>query len=158
LKVATVQGAHDTYRLKVWAQVNSRTCDDHAYGQPVISYLTTHPCSGLTRRLVTTTVGGRDVGIATSSLGFAGPDPGVYTIAGNFQTLVSKDGTGNLDDLFRDGYRLPSGPARVPSPDAFRALGQDAGVVVADAWYLTGTTPDNDPALLTMLEETFLQY
>ena len=57
----------------------------------------------------------------------------------------------------REGYRLPAGPSSVPQPDAFDALGQDAGVVVTDAWYLDGPTPENDPRLVKMARDLFLQ-
>ncbi len=75
-----------------------------------------------------------------------------------FRALVTKDGTGNLDDLFRDGYRLPSGPQHVPSPDAFSALSQDAGVTVVDAWYLDRATPENDQPLVRMATDIYLQF
>lgn len=154
----TVQGVHSTYVIKIWAEVRTATCAGHAYGNAVVAYLRKHPCRGLTRQLGTTVVDGRGVGFARSVLGFAGTAPGVYSVAGDFETLVSKDGTGNLADLFRSGYRLPSGPARVPSPDAFNVQGQDAGVIVLDAWYLSGRTPENDPPLTQLGEETFGQF
>jgi hypothetical protein len=147
-----------TYVIDVWAERTDKDCAAHAYGQPVISYLQAHPCSGMTRVLATTTVNGRGVGIAQSSIGFSGQAPESYQTAGNFRTLVGLDGTGNLDDLLREGRRLPSGPTAVPSPDAFSVLAQDAGVTVVDAWYLDGATPDNDPALVTMARDTYLQF
>jgi hypothetical protein len=158
LRTDTAQGQNGTtYRVDLWAEVNTPTCADHAYGAPMIAFLRAHQCVGLTRKLATTTVSGRGVGLAISDLGFRDPDPASYRSAGQFVTLVSKDGTGNLDDLLREGYRLPSGPTRVPSPDAFSALGQDNGVEVVDAWYLSGPTPDNDPALVQLAQSIFLQ-
>jgi hypothetical protein len=158
LRTATVHGTHGTYVIKVWARVHAATCADHAYGTAVINYLTAHPCTGLDRLLATTVVHGRPVGFAQSSLGFEGVSPRVYEVAGHFRTLVTKDGTGNLKDLFRSGYRLPSGPTHVPSPDAFSAQGQDSGVTIVDAWYLDGSTPDNDPALVAMANDIYLQF
>jgi predicted small secreted protein len=158
VRTVTVVGSHNTYVVKIWAEVTDPTCFDHAYGTSVITYLTQHPCGGLTRRLATTTVNGRGVGFAQSTLNFKGTAPKVYTTAGDFEQLVTKDGTGNIDDLLRDGYRLPSGPTRVPSPDAFKALGQDGGCTITDAWYLSGSTPNNDPALVTMAQDFFLQF
>ena len=73
--------------------------------------------------------------------------------------LVHRTATdpGSLDDLLREGYRLPSGPSSVPSPDAFNVLGQDNGVTVWDVWYLDGPTPYNDRALIKASEDLFLQ-
>jgi len=80
-----------------------------------------------------------------------------YRTAGAFRSLVTRSGTGNLNDLLREGYRLPSGPTSVPFPNAFDAQSQDAGVTVVEAWYLDGHTPDNDPPLVHMAQDLFLQ-
>lgn len=158
LRTVTVRNADGTSLLvSIWAQKSDPTCVDHAYGAAVIAYLTKYPCSGLQRTLATTTVGGRAVGMAISDLGFRGTSPSVYRTVGDFITLVKQDGTGNLDDLLRDGYRMPAGPTAVPDVDAFSALGQDAGLEIVDAWYLDGPTPPNDPTLLAMEQSLFLQ-
>jgi hypothetical protein len=158
LRSATVTAPDgSSYLVQVWASVQTPTCADHAYGQPMIDFLRAHKCFGLTRRLATTTVHGHAVGLAISDLGFTGRDPGVYKTAGDFVKLVTRNGTGNLVDLLRDGYRLPAGPTSVPSPDAFSAQGQDAGVEVVDAWYLDGPTRENDPDLVTLEQSIFLQ-
>ena len=159
LKSVTVHAPDGiTYAVQIWADVRNATCADHAYGKPMISFLTQHPCRGMERFLGTTEVGGRGVGFAESVTSFAGTPTDPYKWAGAFKTLVEKDGTGSINDLLREGYRLPSGPADVPSPDAFSCLGQDSGVTVWDVWYLDGPTPDNDPALVRMTQDVFLQF
>lgn len=155
--VTSVDGK-TSYHIKIWAQTTSSTCANHAYGTQVVEYLTAHPCAGLTRILATTTVGGRPVGFAQSSLGFLGAAPGSYTIAGNFALLENKDGTGSIDDLFRDGYRLPSGPSQLPASEAFDVQSQDSGVTIVDAFYLDGATPNNAPALVKMCKDIYLQF
>ena len=147
-----------TYVIKIWAAQNVTDCAAHAYGAPVIKYLQKHPCFGLGQVLATTTVGGKAVGFAQRSIGFKEAKPGSYTATEGFRRLVEKNGTGNLDDLLREGYRLPSGPTSVPFPNAFSALGQDNNVTIVEAWYLKGKTPDNDPALEKMAQDIFLQY
>ena len=159
LRTVTVTAPDGTkYVVELWADVTDPTCFDHAYGQPVITFLTQHPCKGLRRYLGTTTVNGRPVGFAEESTGFAGTatDPYIYTA--QFNQLVTRDGTGSIDDLLREGYRLPSGPTTVPSPDAFSCLSQDQGVTIWDLWYLDGPTPDNDKALVDLSSALFLQY
>lgn len=145
-----------TYSIAVWAEQESKDCAAHAYGQ-VAQFLATHPCTGIDQLLATTVVNGRAVGFAQNSVGFSGGMNTSYRAAGSFRTLINSDGTGNMNDLLREGYRLPAGPDHVPSPDAFKALGQDAGVVVVDAWYLTGSTPPNAPPLIKMATDIFLQ-
>jgi hypothetical protein len=147
-----------TYDIKIWVQVQTRTCANHAHGVPIVQYLTAHPCAGLTRLLATTEVGGRPVGFAQSSLGFIGNAPTVYQTAGNFASLERANNTGSIDDLFVDGYRLPSGPSKLPSPDAFEVQAQDSGVTVVDAFYLDGATPNNAPALIKMAQDIYLQF
>jgi hypothetical protein len=159
LRTATVRaGGGTTYVIKIWADVRNATCFDHAYGPPVVTFLTQHPCQGLQRVLGTTTVNGRPVAFAEAALGFNGPPSDPYKYASEFSTLVRKDGTGNVNDLLREGYRLPDGPTSVPYPDAFNCVGQDQGVTVWDAWYLDGPTPNNDKALVRMTTDIFLQF
>jgi hypothetical protein len=158
VRSATVHGASTTYPITVWFEVSDHNCAAHAYGRPMIAFLTAHPCFGMTRQLLTTTVHGRPVGVSVVSTGFPGSPQNPYADTEAFRRLVEQDGTGSIADLMREGYRLPSGPTAIPSPDAFATVGQDAGVDVFDMWYLTGPTPMNDPALVRMAQEIFLQY
>jgi hypothetical protein len=145
-----------TYVVKLWAETEVRDCAAHAYGA-VVRFLRKHPCYGMRQVLATTTVDGRPVGFAQRSIGFRGGMNKSYAAAGKFRELVTQSGTGNLDDLMREGYRLPSGPSSVPFPNAFSALGQDNSVTVVEAWYLDGPTPDNDPPLVKMAQDIFLR-
>lgn len=147
-----------TYPVKIWAAVKDATCFDHAYGTAMITFLTQHPCAGLERVLGTTTVDGRGVGFAESSTAFPAPASDPYRYASRFENLERADGTGSINDLLREGYRLPSGPTAVPPSEAFNVLGQDDGVTVWDAWYLDGPTPDNDKDLIQMTKDLFLQF
>lgn len=147
-----------TYVIKIWAERKDTDCAAHAYGAPVIRYLHQHPCSGLDRVLATTRVHGRTVEFAQRSIGFAGGAPGSYRAAAGFRKLVSKNGTGNLNDLLREGGRIPGGRKSVPFPNAFSALAQDNNVTVVEAWYRDGATADNDPDLEQMERDTYLQY
>jgi hypothetical protein len=147
-----------TYIVKIWADVQDATCFDHAYGQQTITFLTQHPCRGLRRYLATTTVDGRPVGFAESQTGFAGTPQDPYRWSSRFMQLERADGTGSINDLMREGYRLSSGPTAVPSSEAFNVLGQDNGVSVWDVWYLDGSTPNQEPALIKMTGDLFLQF
>ena len=153
--VNTAEGA--TYVVKIWWDVHNRTCFDHAYGS-IVTFLTTHPCGGLERFLATTTVNGRPVGFAMSQTGFPGTSHDLYGETGKFIQLEEADGTGSLNDLMREGYRLPSGPTSVPPGEVFNVLGQDQGATVWDVWYLDGSTPSNDPALTKLTQDLFLRF
>jgi hypothetical protein len=158
LRTVTVNtGEGRNYQVKIWWDVRNRTCFDHAYGS-IVTFLTTHPCDGLQRILGTTTVNGRPVGFAESSTGFPGTPRNLYGETGEFIRLEEADGTGSISDLLREGYRLPSGPTSVPAGEAFNVLGQDQGATVWDVWYLDGSTPTNDPALIRMTQDLFLRF
>jgi hypothetical protein len=141
LRTVTAHAPNGTsYVVKIWAENEVTDCAAHAYGAPVISFLRQHPCFGMRQVLATTTVDGKPVGFAQRSIGFRGGMNRSYRAAGQFRELVSRSGTGNLNDLLREGYRLPSGPSAVPFPNAFSALGQDNSVTIVEAWYLNGPT------------------
>jgi hypothetical protein len=159
LRSATVHTSDGiTYVIKIWADVSDKTCFDHAYGQPMITFLTQHPCRGLQRVLGTTTVKGQPVGFAESVTSFTGTPKDPYVDSGKFRQLEESDGTGSINDLLREGYRLPSGPTSVPSGEAFNVIGQDNGVSVWDVWYLDEPTPSNDKTLIKMTMDVFLQF
>ncbi|SOD72494.1 hypothetical protein SAMN05892883_1885 [Jatrophihabitans sp. GAS493] len=161
VRTLTVAGASGRkYPITIWGEDKISTCHDHAYGAPMIAFLISHPCGGANRLLFTTKVNGagRTIAVSLIETSFAGSSPDKpYDNANAFQTLVSKDGTGNINDLLREGYRLPDGTSRIPTPDAFTALGQDAGVWVYDLWYTTGRTPNNAPELILLAQDLFLQ-
>jgi hypothetical protein len=160
LHVLTIDSASGTsrYTATIWAQDDVADCASHAYGAPVIAFLRAHPCTGVTRALATTTVNGRPVAIASAVVSFAntpdtaGPDgePTDAVVAGEFETLVDQDDTGNITSLLNEGARFPGAPTKVPYPNAFAELGQDGAVFGYEAWYLDGHTADNDPALETL--------
>ncbi len=153
----TVVAADGTrYPIQIWAQRQVPDCAAHAYGGPVVAFLRRHPCQRLRQLLATTAVGGRAVGLAQRTIVFAGTSAQSAAAARRFDRLVSRSGTGNLDDLLREGVAMP-GTRRLPIPNAFSALSQDGGVTVVEAWYQRGATPSNDPALVKMARDLFLR-
>jgi hypothetical protein len=158
LKTITVHSGNHKYVLKVWAKQKSKNCRAHAYGQPLRHFLANHRCSHLVRYLVTTKVNGHGVGFAQSAVEIPGTKKDPYGNAGKFKKLVDKNGTGNFDSLFTDGYHTPKGPQSVPDPDAFHSDSQDVGVTIVDAWYLHGSTPQNAKPLVQMIKRIYLQW
>jgi hypothetical protein len=139
-----------TYQVSIWAEEIDKNCRSHAHGGAVVTFLAKHPCTSMTRRLGTTTVDGKAVGFALTTIRF----PSANT-ATAFRVLVTQDGTGNLDDLLSDGKRLPAGPRSLPNPDGFSSVKHDADVLIVDSWYLTGSTPENDPPLTALANDFF---
>ena len=145
-----------TYLVTVWAEDRITDCAAHSYGK-VKQYFTQHPCQGASRHLLTLRLQGRTVAMSAITVGCAaGPtDQTVYEYAAQFQKLEGEDGTGSIDDLLREGARLP-GTTAIPAQEAFDVQGQDTAVFVLDAWYLEGTTHPQDPALLHLEENLIL--
>lgn len=152
----TVHTPDGPYVVQIWAQVNNPSCAGHAYGKAVIAFLKKHPCQRLRRILASTTVDGRPVAIAESatSFGASGGDP--YQITGEFTQLEQRDGTGSINDLMREGHRIPGGPSSIPRQEVFKVLSQDNVATIWDVWYLDGPTDPDDLALMKLVDGVFL--
>lgn len=158
IETHTVTAADRTYAVQVWVRRRDADCVTHAHGTTIVDFLRQHPCTGLERVLATTSVNGRPVAYAESSTGFRSSTSNLYANAAAFKKLELADGTGSLNDLLSEGYRLPRGPAAVPAGEAFGVIGQDDGVAVWDLWYLDGPTPSQDKALLQVIGDLYLQF
>ncbi|MGI8880575.1 MAG: hypothetical protein ACR2KJ_08735 [Jatrophihabitans sp.] len=159
VRSVTISGASSgtKYTVAIWSEDTQKDCAAHSYGKAVVAYLKKYPCSSMTRRVGTTTVNGKPVGFALTVITIPGTSGHPQKPAGDFLKLVSKDGTGNVNDLLREGKRLPTGPTAVPSPDAFSVANKSADVIIVDAWYLSGKTPGNDPPLTKLAADFFQQ-
>jgi hypothetical protein len=144
-------------RVSVLAQDTVADCAANAYGSAVISFLTQHPCDGATRLLFTIPLGGRTVALSLITTGFAGIPGQPYIYATQFAQLENESGTGSINDLLRAGTRPPGWPAAIPAAEAFDVTGQDAGLWIFDAWYLSGPTTPQAPELISLERDLFLQ-
>ena len=157
LRTVSVTGQDGTsYRVTVWAEDRITDCAEHSYGQ-VAQWFRRHPCRGATRRLLTLPFAGRTVALSAVAVGCAtGPAPDhLYDLAAELARLERAAGTGSIDDLLREGARLP-GYSAIPAAEAFDVESQDVGVFVMDAWYLGGPTAPQDPALVALEQNLVL--
>lgn len=154
---ATTPSGH-TYIATVRAEDVVSDCAANSYGTPVIDYFHQHPCpSGAGRRLVTIPFEGRTVALSMIEVDAqVGPKGDLYRYAAQLNQLERTDGTGGLDDLLRSGHRPAGWPATIPPNEAFVVTGEDDTVDIFDAWYLTGPTANQDPALVQLLNDLFL--
>lgn len=155
-----VDGADgNEYDLTIWAQDRITNCADHAYGPPMISFLKAHPCKDSHRLLATVALGnGRTAALSIITVLFSGTtgDTYGYATSQRFQTLESAAGTGSMNDLLREGRRIPHAAAAIPAREAFTVTGQDASAVVFDAWWIKGGTEDQEPDLVALEQALFL--
>ena len=154
---ATTPSGH-TYVATVQAEDVVSDCAANAYGTPVISYFRQHPCPrGAGRRLVTIPLGGRTVALSMIEVDAqVGPPGDLYKYAAQLNQLERANGTGGLNDLLRSGKRPAGWPAAIPPNEAFVVTGEDDTVDIFDAWYLTGSTANQDPALVQLVNDLFL--
>jgi hypothetical protein len=88
---------------------------------------------------------------------FAGTPADPYAYSTQFARLENESGTGSINDLLRAGTRLPGWPASIPAAEAFQVTGEDNGLWIFDAWYLTGPTTTQAPELINLERQLFLQ-
>ena len=122
-------------------------CAVHAYGQ-VATFFASSPCSSVHRVLATVTAAGRPAVIASYTVIFTSADT-----AAKYNALVASDGTGNINDLLREGVTYPGAPPRLPNA-AFSSKQQGQRVLVAEAGYTTGTSNPTDPVLLQLTQQS----
>ena len=136
-----------TYQMSLWAHDVITDCGAHSYGQPIIAYFAAHPCRSATRRLWTTPVGGRTLALSVISVSAEvtkvneNPD---FSAAQTLVDLENADNTGSVNDLLREGKRIPGASSSIPPNEVFSVVSQDGLVVIMDGWYLSGTTSSND--------------
>ncbi|GAA1237287.1 hypothetical protein [Oryzihumus leptocrescens] len=99
------------------------------------------PCVKVTRSVGTGTVNGRKVLFVVSRIEMSSSDD-----AARIKAVLDGDGTGNVNDLLREGKRFAGGPGRMPR-SGYASVQADEIVGVAEAGYLDGTSSDSDPAL-----------
>jgi len=159
IKTVTIQGAgntNGTYVMSLWATDDVSDCAAHSYGQ-IVTYFQQHPCRAATRYLWTLPYVGRTAAVSIVCLVAAdnpgGADP--YLYREKFVTLEKANGTGSIDDLIREGKRIPGTAGRIPSDEVFGVFDEDAQACVMDAWYTTGTTNPQDSDLRSLESDLF---
>ncbi len=155
VNVTGIVTGHD-YSGVVWAHDLITDCAANAYGSVMIAFLRTHPCRLAARRLTTFVLGDRQVALSIISAEIPGSAADAFDNAAKFIKLELQDGTGGMNDLLRDGHRIPAGPSAIPASEAFLVLGQDQSATIFDAWYLDGSTAPDAPELLNMENDLFL--
>jgi hypothetical protein len=121
-------------------------CVAHSYGQVQV-FFTRTPCSSVRRSLFSTERNGRAVVVAASTVSFDSPSK-----AADFLRLVTADGTGNINDLLREGTRYPSSPSKLPSA-GFASRQDGLRVLVAEAAFVEGRSDSQDAGLRAMARQ-----
>jgi hypothetical protein len=122
--VQTIDGTDFT----VQAVDSEKTCVGHAYGDTA-GFFNDTDCTGLSRALYSTDVGGKSVVLAVSRVRM--PDAAA---ARNLQSLTDRNGSGNVSDLLREGVRYTGSPAQLSDAEYASALSGTTVTIVESAY------------------------
>ncbi len=109
-------------------QVDSN-CGEHAY-DATQQFLTEHPCEQLTRSVFTTTVNGRTVYSSVSVVDFVDGQTAV-----DLQKLTESNGTGNVNDLVREGVIKVDGLKTLSARGGYESQVQGGRITIVESDY-----------------------
>lgn len=124
------------------------TCAAHAYGQ-VGSSLRANDCTGLSRALYSGQLPGGQ--IVVSVIRVRMPDT---VSARALVALADRNGSGNVNNLLREGVRYPGGPTRIRNEEYASAVSGATVTIVEDSWVdpaAAGSSADLDAAATSAL-------
>ena len=131
--------APPAYVVKVKDQITD--CASHSHGKTKTSF-ESHNCVTATRSLATGLVSGRSVLYVTSRIEMASAEE-----AASLRQVLDASGTGNLNDLLREGKTFDGAP-RVMPRSGYASAQKGTVIVVAEAGFIDGGTSSNtNPAL-----------
>jgi len=137
LKTKTIAPAG--YAMKVTDVITD--CAGHARGRTQDSFKTEN-CVKATRLLATGQVRGRPVVFVASRIQMASAEA-----AASAKQILDGSGTGNLNDLLREGKTFEGAPAKMPA-SGYASVQSGPVVTVAEAGFVDGGRSSNtDPAL-----------
>jgi hypothetical protein len=107
------------------------TCQGHAY-DAVAAFFASSDCTGLARSLWSADAGGQPAVVSLSRVTM--PD---VANAQALRSLADTDGSGNVNDLLREGVRYDGGPAKLSGAQYASAQQDTTVTIVETSW--TGT-------------------
>lgn len=117
-------------------------CADHAYGETQ-RFLQDHQCARLTRSVFTTTIDGRTIYASVSVVEMADEDS-----ARALRELTDTDGSGNVNDLVREGLVKVDGLDQLSGNDGYDSAQEGTRVTIVEADYDPAADKDGTEAEL----------
>jgi hypothetical protein len=115
-------------------------CATHSHGTTQGSFRNQN-CVKATRFLATGQVTGRPTVFVVSRIQMASAEA-----AASVKQVLDATGTGNLNDLLREGRTFPGAPSTMPD-SGYASVQTGAVIVVAEAGFVHGPSSNTDPAL-----------
>jgi hypothetical protein len=116
-------------------------CAGHSHGRTKRSF-EGHNCVKATRSLTTGRVNGRPALFVVSQIQMASAEA-----AASLKQVLDANGTGNLNDLLREGKTYPGAPDAMPD-SGYASVQRDAVIVVAEAGFTDGGLSSNTNPVL----------
>jgi hypothetical protein len=117
-----------------------KDCASHSHGRTKASFQSEN-CVMATRYLATGKVSGRPTVYVVSKIQMASADA-----AASVKQVLDATGTGNLNDLLREGKTFAGAPSTMPD-SGYASVQTGATVVVAEAGFVRGPSSNTTPAL-----------
>ena len=118
----------DGVQFTVQAVQVDDTCVGHAYGDTATFFETTN-CTGLSRALYSAQLDGGAVVVSVARVRM--PDTAT---ARDLRALTDRNGSGNVNDLLREGVTYSGGPAELSGAEYASAVSGPAVTIVESAW------------------------
>jgi hypothetical protein len=135
------------YGYAVQASDTITDCAAHARGRTKAAFEAQN-CVNAKRSLATGQLDGRRVLFVVSRVEMPSAEAAV-----SVRQVLDGNGTGNINDLLREGRTFPGGPAKMPS-SGYASTQTGKVLVVAEAGYIDGgPSSDNDSGLRTAAAE-----
>jgi len=116
-------------------------CAKHARGRVKISF-GTRPCVKATRSLATGQISGRPALFVVSRIQMTSAEA-----AASIKQVLDGSGTGNLNDLLREGKTFPGGPQKMPT-SGYTSVQTGTVVTVVEAGFIDGGPSSSSDAAL----------
>jgi hypothetical protein len=104
------------------------SCVGHAYGATA-DFFADKDCTGLSRALYSTEIGGESVVLSVSRVRLADA-----AAARSLRSLTDANGSGNVSDLLREGVRYTGSPAELSGAEYASAVSGSTVTIVECAW------------------------
>lgn len=128
----------------VWTSDEIHDCAKHAHGARMIAFLKKHTC-GPTGRVLATVFARHDaINVSSIETSFSGTPRNPFGAQLQFTNLVKSPSGGNIDDLLREGHRMPGPHGRMSAHAVLGVFTIGQNINVIDTWYRNKPTPNND--------------
>lgn len=128
----------------LWTSDVIHNCSKHAHGAQMIAFLKKHKCGPTGRALATVFVRHDAINVSSIETSISGTARNPFGAQLQFTNLVKSPSGGNINDLMREGHRIPGPNGRMSAHAVLGVFAIGENINIIDAWYRDKPTPKND--------------